>query len=163
MVNVKWKYSDRTINIDDIKKVEEILEIKFPQDYEQYAIYNNGANLEPNCFEMGNNQKVFGALLSYDEHSIDNILSVYSRINKFLPRKVIPFACEPSGDYICFDYNDSKTEPKIVFWYHEKSVSEDDLDSFDERILKNNTLDNLQRDAIYYICNSFTELLNKLY
>ena len=163
MINVKWKYSDGIIKVDVIERVEKLLQIKFPEDYVQCVICNSGANVQPNCFEMGNNQKVFGALLSYDESSVDNILAVYSRIKKFLPKKVIPFACEPSGDYICFDYSKSETEPKIVLWYHDKSVSEDDLDSFDEDVLKNNTLNDLKMDAIYYICDSFTELLNKLY
>lgn len=124
MNNIKWKYSHGIIKEDVIERVEKLLQITFPKDYVQGAIYNSGANVEPNCFEMGNNQKVFGALLSYEESSVDNIIAVYSRIKKSLPKKVIPFACEPSGDYICFDYSKSETEPKIVFWYHEKSVSE---------------------------------------
>ena len=63
---------------------------------------------------MVNNQKVFGALLSFEYESIENIIKVYNRIKVALPNKIIPFASEPSGDYLYFDYSKSDTKPKIV-------------------------------------------------
>lgn len=90
-------------------------------------------------------------------------MEVYSCIKKALPYKVIPFGCDPSGNYICFDYSESEANPKIVFWYHEVAVTEENLDEFEEEILRNNSLEEFQRKTIYYIDDSFTHFINNLY
>lgn len=163
MPEIKWKFADREISSEHIEKVGNELGIKFPKDYIECAIYNHGANVEPNCFDLGRNQKIFGGLLSFNEESIENIEKIYSYIKDALPDKVIPFGCDPSGNYICFDYMESETNPKIVFWYHEIAVTEGRLDDSDKETLRTNTLEDLQRKRLYYIANSFTEFINSLY
>ncbi|MCY6354405.1 SMI1/KNR4 family protein [Clostridium sp. ZS2-4] len=163
MSKLNWKYKDNEVDKEYIKRIGMKLGIEFSQDYIECAMHNHGGNVEPNCFDIGNNQKVFGGLLSFNEESLENIVKVYYCIKEALPSKVIPFACDPSGNYVCFDYSESETKPKVVFWYHEKSITEENLDEVDEETLRNNTLEELQREAIYYVTDSFTELLNKLY
>lgn len=163
MSKVKWKYTEKEVSREYIEKVGTELGIKFPDDYIECAMYNHGGNAEPNCFNLGENQKIFGGLLSFNEESMENIIQAYSCIKKALPSKVIPFGCDPSGNYICFDYCESEVNPRIVFWYHEIAVTEENLDEFEEEILRNNTLEDLQRKNLYYIGNSFTEFIDSLY
>lgn len=163
MSKIKWKYTEKEISREYIEKVGIEFGIQFPNDYIECAIYNHGANAEPNCFDLGNNQKIFAGLLSFNEESMENIMEVYSCIKKALPNKVIPFGCDPSGNYICFDYSESEINPRIVFWYHEIAVTKENLDEFEEEILRYNTLENLQRKTIYYIDDSFTHFINSLY
>lgn len=159
MCKINWKNKKSQINNEIIHEFETKLGIKFTMDYKECIKDNHGALPEPCFFKVDGKQKVFGELLSFELNSKGNIYNTYNRIRDGLPEKVIPFATDPSGNFICFDYIDSETEPKIVFWYHEISVAEDDL----EEELENNTLDELQREAIGYICDSFSDLINMLY
>ena len=55
--------------------------------------------------------------------------------------KVYPFARDPFGNLLCFDYRNSTESPTVVFWDHEE-----------ENI----------KEAIYPVCSTFTELLASL-
>ncbi|MDL5142231.1 T7SS effector LXG polymorphic toxin [Bacillus atrophaeus] len=57
---------------------------------------------------------------------------------------IVPFACDPFGNEICFDYRLNKENPSVVFWDHEIAYEDPDK-------------------ALSHICDSFTELVNKLY
>lgn len=157
---IKWKNRKDEINDNVIQEFEDRFGVKFPNDYIECIKCNNGALPEPCFFKVKGKERIFGELLSFETNSRGNIYNTYNRIKEALPKKVIPFATDPSGNFICFDYINSETSPKVVFWYHEISVAEDDLD---EEELENNMLDKLQREAIVYICDSFSDLINILY
>ncbi|WHX50171.1 SMI1/KNR4 family protein [Paenibacillus woosongensis] len=79
---------------------------------------------------------IFESLLSFtSEYS--NIEVVHELTS--LPENIIPFARDPFGGLICFDYRPSNDVPVIVF--------------FDEELENNN---------ITFICESFSELINRL-
>lgn len=160
MYRINWKNKKGEIDDKIIQEFENKFGVEFPKDYIECVRYNQGALPEPCFFKVNEKERIFGELLSFEINSKGNIYNTYTRIREGLPKKVIPFATDPSGNFICFDYVDGETEPKIVFWYHEISVAEDDLD---EEELENNMLDELQREAIVYICDSFTDLMNMLY
>lgn len=160
MCKISWKNKKCEINDNIIQEFEDKFQLKFPEDYTECIRYNHGALPEPCLFKVNGKERIFAELLSLEIDSRGNIYNTYNRIKEALPEKVIPFATDPSGNFICFDYIDDETNPKVVFWYHEISVAEDDLD---EEELENNTLDELQREAIEYVCDSFTELMDKLY
>ena len=81
-------------------------------------------------------------LLSYDETQPHYILKEYRSIKTRLPRKVYPIGSDPFGNYICFNYRENESNPCIVFWDHEKASP---------------------KTAISYVCDSFSELISKLY
>lgn len=37
------------------------------------------------------------------------------------PKKLVPFAFDPAGNLICFDYKNDKNNPVVVFWEHENA------------------------------------------
>ncbi len=66
------------------------------------------------------------------------ITITYDIISPYIPKGIIPFATDPFGNKICFDFRNDKHSPTIVLY-----------DS-DEQ-------------AIEYICSTFTNLINSLY
>ncbi|MGC5326444.1 SMI1/KNR4 family protein [Brevibacillus sp. SYSU BS000544] len=159
---VKWDSRINPPTITDIRNVEEFFDVKFPQDYILCVLENHGGKPYPNRLDIGSNDATsFGELLTFDPTSKIYIPEKYNRISEELPDGIIPFANDPGGNYICFDYKNGKQdEPIIVFWDHELSVSEDDLS---EEELEEKSLEEYQREAIVPICSTFTELLSKLY
>ncbi|MCY9419390.1 SMI1/KNR4 family protein, partial [Bacillus inaquosorum] len=73
-----------------------------------------------------------------------DLLSTIDNVKDRLVDKIIPFATDAGGNLFCFDYRMSSQEPVIVFWDHE--IAYEDKES-----------------SISYVCDSFTELINKLY
>ncbi|MGG1639101.1 SMI1/KNR4 family protein [Paenibacillus sp. NRS-1760] len=141
---VKWILTKKELSSEEILTVEKKLDISFPSDFVECAKLNNGGQPVPDTFDLqGRRGAVFNALLSLNIDESRNILSVYENIKTRLPRNIYPFADDPFGNYLCFDYRDS-TSPVVVFWDHEHA-------------------DNGQAAALSYVCNSFSQLLNKLY
>lgn len=71
------------------------------------------------------------------------ILDVYNDIKDRLLKKVYPFAEDPFGNMICFDYR-IDNEPQIVFW--DSEISFDNAEG-----------------AIMPIAKSFSEFMDILY
>ena len=55
----------------------------------------------------------------------------------------MPFARDAGGNYICFDYRDNASSPRIVFWEHEKAFLSTD-------------------DSVVKISDSFSHFMNSL-
>jgi hypothetical protein len=132
--------------LDDIQKhtieLQRIFGITFPKDYLECIKDNNRGYPHPKVFYVGNNSEVFNNLLNCELDDTYGILAEYNAIKDRLPEKVIPFARDPFGNLICFNYRES-SEPTIVFWEHE-------------------TASRSKEAAIKKVCNTFTELLNML-
>ncbi|WP_367949457.1 SMI1/KNR4 family protein [Bacillus subtilis] len=60
-----------------------------------------------------------------------------------IPDKVISIADDVFGNEICFDFRKGLSSPSILFWDHE--IAYEDKES-----------------SISYVCDTFTELMNKL-
>ncbi len=61
---------------------------------------------------------------------------------------MLPFADDPGGNLLCFDWRKAKTptSPVVVFWDHEhEDLEGEDLDR-----------------PLLYICDTFTDLPNSL-
>ena len=94
------------------------------------------------CFYIGFKGETFNNLLTFDLDSEYSILKIFSTLKSRLVEKVFPFARDPFGNYICFDYR-SGGDPTIVFWEHEAASIDND-------------------SAISKVCDSFSELLDML-
>jgi len=105
--------------IEDITKVEEKMELKFPNDLKTLYLTNNG--------QKGKGEGIFKASSGYSKFSklyfldIDKILHIYNLLNAnkvdvFAP-ELIPFAVddegEPMDDVYCID---SKTGEIYLLW-----------------------------------------------
>lgn len=144
MNNINWLFKKEEVTKEDIIKVEEKLDLKFPKSFNECVVNNNGAQPEKNIFDLNNEKgKIFGSLLDFDLNADENIVSIYKDLKNRIPNKIVPFADDPSGNYICFDYR-KKDEPEIVFWDHE--LAEEN-----------------PKKSISYIADNFEEFINKLY
>lgn len=141
--NLRWICENESVETTTISKVEYIFGIEFPRDYVECIIKNNGGYPKPNRFNLNGNEEVFNNFLSFDEEDSINIINAYNDVKDRLIEKVIPFAEDPFGNLLCFDYRNNE-QPIIVFWEHEKAF-------------------NNKENAISFICNTFSELLNMLH
>ncbi|WHX47199.1 SMI1/KNR4 family protein [Paenibacillus woosongensis] len=140
MRRVEWLESDGPASEEQIQKVEKYLGVEFPKDYKECVTQFNGGYPEPDLFDINEEKDaIFSCLLSHtnDEASI---LEVYDLSSNVLPAEIIPFARDPFGNLICFDYR-GKRIPTIIFFDHEEVGDK----------------------AIYQICSTFSELLERLY
>ena len=141
--NLRWICENESVETTTISKVEDIFGIEFPRDYVECIIKNNGGYPKPNRFNLNGNEEVFNNFLSFDEEDSSNIINAYNDVKDRLIEKVIPFAEDPFGNLLCFDYRNNE-QPTIVFWEHEKAF-------------------NNKENAISFICNTFSQLLNMLH
>lgn len=82
-------------------------------------------------------------------------------IKDTLPTKIIPFAFDPAGNLICFDYKDHEEDPIVVFWEHENAAEKEML--IREEGLTEEQAEERARENVFYVAGSFTEFLNKLH
>lgn len=104
MRRVEWLESDGPASEEQIQKVEKYLGVEFPKDYKECVTQFNGGYPEPDLFDINEEKDaIFSCLLSHtnDEASI---LEVYDLSSNVLPAEIIPFARDPFGNLICFDY-----------------------------------------------------------
>ena len=141
--NIRWICENDNVEITTISNVETMLGVKFPKDYIEIAMTNDGGYPKPNRFDFNDNEEVFNNLLSFDEEDYSNIINTYNDIKDRLIEKVIPFAEDPFGNMICFDYRNNE-QPVVIFWEHEKAFND-------------------KESAISYLCDTFTELMLMLH
>lgn len=134
----KWLFSGEPLNEDKIIEVEKLFGFQFPSDYKQCIIKNNGGYPEPNIFDSddGRLEAVFNNLISFTDTNIN-----IKMFHEFSSEKLIPFARDPFGNLLCFDYSKNVNSPHIIFYNTEES----------------------EIALISPICKSFTDLLERLY
>lgn len=142
MGTVNWRFS-KAISVEVIKAAESYFGIKFPSDYAHCAGNHNGGYPKPHSFPHAGSVEALNNLITLDASGEYNIYEVYEHIRDRMAEKVVPFARDPFGNYLCFDYRRSE-QPVIVFWDHEVAYRDKDK-------------------AITFVCNTFTELLDSLF
>ncbi|MFD1396363.1 hypothetical protein JOD24_002043 [Kroppenstedtia sanguinis] len=141
---------------DRITEVEEYLGIRFPEAYVRIVMEHNGASPIPGGYSFtGPEGERLGDTLYLIPFSAEksaerqNIVLTYfdSLERRRLPERVYPFANGSGGDMTCFDYRDAPNgEPRILWWCHDEWPNHRKL----------------RWGAIYPVCDSFSELLDKL-
>lgn len=109
-----WKYK---IDVEDANVFEKIGEkrgIIFPEDLKKFILECNAATPSKYCFMIGNNERVFGAVLSFNLNETE-AESVFDVLPIIVDKNLIPFGVDPFGNYICY----AVREKEIVFWDHE--------------------------------------------
>jgi hypothetical protein len=149
-MGIKWEHPDPPVGRDAVTKLEQAWGVRLPEDYVTCALVNHGGRPEPNTVEIPDwGETCVQSLLSLappPDPRYPTVQGVYGRIRDRLPERMFPFAKEPGGNYFCFDYRRTKgNDPKIVFWDHD-DADEEDPDA-----------------AIHDVCDTFTDLLNRLY
>ncbi|MCK8823441.1 SMI1/KNR4 family protein [Fuchsiella alkaliacetigena] len=138
---IEWMFDKGSVSEEIIKTVEEKFGVIFPANYKEIVKENNGAQPVPDVYDFeGRKEAVMNSLLHFNLEEQGNIIDVYEKMKDRLPELVYPFANDPFGNLICFDYRNNSKNPEVVFWNHEETEG-----------------------AISHICDSFNELLFKLY
>ena len=75
----------------------------------------NAASPSKHKFMVGDTERVFGGVLSFNRDDSD---SVFSALRAVRDKDYLPFAVDPFGNFICY----SLTNKKIYFWNHEKGT-----------------------------------------
>ncbi|OAB45510.1 SMI1/KNR4 family protein [Paenibacillus glacialis] len=161
MSKIVWQFADEPVSEDFVNKIGDELGFNFPSDYIKCVALNNGANVEPELFNVENREKVFGTLLSFDGSNDEYIIFVYNEYKGTLPKELIPIAFDPAGNLICFDYKNHKDEPIVVFWEHE-NAGEKEMLMRDEGITAEEA-EEKARENVFYIADNFSEFLDKLH
>lgn len=57
----------------------------------------------------------------------NNLIEEYKTLPDFFPKKLVPFAKNGGGDFVCFDYRESPetNDPPVVFWSHDAENGKD--------------------------------------
>ncbi|AMR88478.1 SMI1/KNR4 family protein [Bacillus thuringiensis] len=144
MNHITWiNANENKITNNQIKQLEQYFNIKFPNDFIECVQKYDGGYPTPDTFYIPNqDENSLNNLLTLDSNKKYPILETYNNMKDRLPGKIYPFARDPFGNLLCFDYRNTSDSPSIVFWDHE----EEDIE-----------------EAIYPVCSTFTELLDSLY
>lgn len=111
---MEWKYK---IDVKDENVFEEIEKqegIVFPDELKSLILKCNAATPSKYNFMLDREEKVFGAVLSFNQGESDTD-TVFTALKTIKNKALMPFAIDPFGNYICYDLSDHE----IVFWNHE--------------------------------------------
>ena len=133
----KWLFTDEPVEEGEIIEIEKLYGVILPCDYKQCIKENNGGFPEPNIFDCDEEtEMVFNNLISFTDEDVN--IRMFRGLSS---QRLFPFAKDPFGNLICFDYRGSNESPKVVFFNIEENG----------------------KSTITSICDSFTMLLDRLY
>ncbi len=126
--DLTWQDCRPSLSEEAIGSVEERLNVRLPADYVECVIQCDGGWPNPHHFSypdpsLGAVETSLGRFLSLDSSKAGSLLDVVDWLSDQLPSGVVPFADEPGGDFICFDFRTSAT-PSVVYWMHERNGDE---------------------------------------
>ncbi|MDM5186391.1 SMI1/KNR4 family protein [Bacillus sp. DX4.1] len=161
MTKIQWDFKRDEISEEDILEVARKIGVAFPNDYIECVKINHGACPEPEVFDVNGEERVFGSLLKYNSESYTEIYNIYNDYKDTLPKEIVPFGIDPAGDLICFDYKNHTENPIVVFWEHEDAWKKEAL--MKSEGITAEQAEEAARENVFYVAESFTEFLNKLY
>ncbi|HDR7659155.1 1,3-beta-glucan synthase regulator [Bacillus wiedmannii] len=159
--DLEWEYADAEVSETKIKEIGLQLGFQLPQDYIDCVKINGGASVLPEEFNVGNVERCFGSLFSFDEESSEYIVKKYEIYKLMLPQNVFPIAIDPAGNLICLDYKNNIENPIVVFWEHENAGEKEML--MHQEGLTEAQVEELARENIFYIADTFTDFLSELH
>jgi hypothetical protein len=115
-----WFAEDDPVDESAVNSVAAKWGVKFPTKYVRIAAKYNGGCPDRDIFDVdGRPECVFDYLLTVP----NGIVEWYDDTKDRLPDGVYPFATDPFGNAICFDYR-TGPKPTIVFWDHEAVIDD---------------------------------------
>jgi cell wall assembly regulator SMI1 len=140
---ITWERGEK-LEEQIIEKTEKKIGFRLPLDFLAIVKEHDGGRPVQMYFDYGRRKRaMFGELLSFNPEKRFNVIRAYESLHDDdeeieLPKEIVPFALDPAGNLLCFDYRE-KNRPSVVFVDHE------------------------EMDEIHFICHTFTDLLSKLY
>ncbi len=140
-----WEFTSEPLADEPIQGTELLFGVRFPADYRACLKQNHGAQPLASDYALetpgGKMWGAFGMLLTISPSAQENIFVSLHYVGSV--RDVIPIAADGGGNFICLDYRDdsSRANPSVVYYHHEVNLE----------------------DNFFYLCASFSELLESLY
>ncbi|WP_102272123.1 SMI1/KNR4 family protein [Cytobacillus massiliigabonensis] len=129
---MKWSYSKIPLMIEDVRELENTLQVTYPSEYKKIILVNHGARPDKKRFLTSTQtERVIKSFIPVTRDYDINLFSLIDWLD--LPIGVIPFASTPSGDYICFHFKDA-ADPVIILYHHEINSFENVNKNFDQFI-----------------------------
>lgn len=126
MAGLTWILCEAPVSADVITEHEHALGIIFPDDFraviqkcpggqpvERRDFWINHPGYDGRIGSGLGGLVSLGPLDDYDS-MLANAEALHERFG--VSRKLIPIALDGGGDYMCLDYRESESEPKIVYW-----------------------------------------------
>ena len=125
-----------------ILAAERELGVRLPGDFVAVARVHQGRTPSPAAFTLADgSNSILNDLLHFEPAvSLGNLCQTWRQVRELLPAGVIPFAGDPFGNLLCFDYRASASAPPVLFWAHDEPGA-----------------------ALQPVAASFTELLERLH
>lgn len=131
---ISWRSFHPTDDISLLNQIETELGISFPEEYIGLVPKFDSGVPDKMFFIAGNKERVFQRLISIRPEKHPNIEDARKWVDS--PDILIPFALDPFGSLLCFDYSVGQT-PAVVF--HETET-----------------------EQIFEVCHSFSDFLKRL-
>jgi cell wall assembly regulator SMI1 len=152
MTHITIDKSFSPIDEATIQALEQELGIQLPSDYRQFLLTHNGGRPTPAHFPLtgdplnssGGIHWFYGIHRGRERHY--NLRKAYDVFQDRMPANFFPIACDPGGNQICLSVAGEDRET-VYFWDHEFESLDDEKPGYEN---------------VYFIANSFTELLNSL-
>ncbi|WP_429844684.1 SMI1/KNR4 family protein [Brevibacillus sp. FIR094] len=138
---VTWNTEYDEVQMENIKIVEKRLSLEFPKDYLECVLKYQGG--KPSLCNIMVDEYIivqFSCLLTFLAFDELDILDVYNSIKKNIPSGLIPFGLGSDSYLFCFNYRFNEA-PTIALW-RQSDTGE---------------------NKVIYVCDSFTDLIRKLY
>ena len=137
-MEVEWICENHIITNEMIKKVENVLNITFPEDFLSVIKKYDAGSPFPNEIYVEGKGEIVSNLVSFLEDDISYILHIIETTEFFKSTGLIPIAEDPFGNLFCYSFDNEGS--KIVFWDHE---------TYDQKQFE-------------FVCNNFSEFIKML-
>lgn len=124
-----WNFKIDLKDENVFEKLASLYKTDFPSDLKEFIIESNGSNPEKNLVAINGVERVFEAVLSYNEDETET-MSVFSVIEHNHIKSAIPFGMDPFGNLFFYSFEKNT----VVFYNHEENRYENTGYSFTEFI-----------------------------
>lgn len=117
-MNIEWKYK---IDLADnaLSEMSSKYQVIIPDDLKELLKVANAATPSKTRFMLKVDEKVFGAVLSFNPNEKEAD-SFESAMNIGFEKNIVPFGIDPFGNYICYNTDNGN----IMFFDHEEDKLE---------------------------------------
>lgn len=116
---MEWKYKIPLKDAGAFAEIEQERNGKIHEALRDFVQEHNAATPSMIRFPVGNVERIFGAVLSFNKDDRDAD-TVYSALQAVPDKDLLPFGIDPFGNYICCHLKNHE----ILFWNHETQKSE---------------------------------------
>lgn len=105
--------------VDDetLAAVQAELGVRLPDDYLAVVRHNQGRTPEPSVVPLPDGtETILDHLLIFESSPKANNIVAKKKVLEYLPQPLVPFASDPGGSLLCFDFGADASAPPVVFW-----------------------------------------------